>query len=176
MRPPKLASFLASCIGAVIKALSKVALGGICFICLVVIVNVAGRYFFRSPFLGTIEIVELGMVIIVSISVPFAALQGRHIRVDLLVSRLPKRFKGAVLSFGLLLSTAITALVTYQCIVVALSYIAKTGQVTHVLSIPYGPFRLMLAVGMLLLTLELLKHALGSAPEQEMRRDVRGDG
>jgi len=121
--------------------------------------------------MGTIEIVELVMVIIVSIAVPFTALQGRHIRVDLLTSRLPKRFKGAVLTLGLLLSTSIFGLVTYQCIVVALSYLVKTGQVTHVLSIPYVPFRFMLAVGMLLLTLELLKQAINTISGQEVRRD-----
>jgi TRAP-type C4-dicarboxylate transport system permease small subunit len=175
MRSHNLIVFLAKCIDAIIRAFSKIAFVGVCFTCLVVLLNVAGRYFFKSPFMGTIEIVELGMVIIVSFAVPFTALQGRHIRVDLLVSHLPKRLQGGVLTLGLLLSASIFGLVTYQCIVVALSYFVKTGEVTNVLSIPYVPFRFMLAVGMFLLTLELLKQAIDTVSNQEVRRDVKKD-
>jgi TRAP-type transport system small permease protein len=175
MRSLNLIVFFAKCVDATIRALSKIAFVAVCFICLIVLANVGGRYFFRSPFMGTIEIVELVMVIVVSVAVPFAALRDRHIRVDLIISRLPKRLKVAVLTLGLLLSTAIFGLVTYQCAVVALSYLVKTEQVTHVLSIPYVPFRFMLAVGMLLLTLELLKHAVNTILGQETGRDVKSD-
>lgn len=175
MRSQSLAVFLAHCIDAIIRASGKIAFVAVCFICLVVLSNVAGRYLFRSPFMGTIEIVELVMVIIVSAAVPFAALRGRHIRVDLLVSRLPKRVKRAVLALGLLLSTSIFGLVSYQCIIVAHSYLARTGEVTHVLSIPYVPFRFILAAGMLLLTLELLKQAIDTISNPEVRGNVKRD-
>ncbi|WP_319498775.1 TRAP transporter small permease [uncultured Cohaesibacter sp.] len=51
---------------------------------LLVTVSVIFRYAFNQPILGSQELVQMGMVVIVMLAMPFTASQSMHIRVDIL--------------------------------------------------------------------------------------------
>ena len=50
------------------------------------------RYFFNSPIPGTLEISEQTVIIITFLCLSFTAMQNRHIRTNVLVTRLPKKY------------------------------------------------------------------------------------
>ena len=54
----------------VTSTLGWVACAALYAIILIVIINVVGRYFFNQPILGTVEIVELVIVIFAFLAVP----------------------------------------------------------------------------------------------------------
>ena len=55
---------------------------------LLVSVSVFFRYVLNAPILGSQELVQIGMSLVVMLAMPYAALKGAHIRVDILDPRL----------------------------------------------------------------------------------------
>ena len=69
------------------RLLNRIALlGGLVLflIMLLVTISVIFRYVLNQPILGDQELVEIGMSLVVMMAMPFAALKGAHIRVDVL--------------------------------------------------------------------------------------------
>jgi TRAP-type C4-dicarboxylate transport system permease small subunit len=58
---------------------------------MLVVANIVGRYFFHHPVMGTVEIGSYLLLMIVGLGLGGAALERRHIKVDLLMDRLPKK-------------------------------------------------------------------------------------
>ena len=65
--------------------LSGLALFGVM---LIVTVSVIFRYVLNAPILGSQELIQIGMGVVVMLAMPYAALTGKHIQVDILDSRL----------------------------------------------------------------------------------------
>lgn len=61
-------------------------LGGLVLVALMLLVSwaVFARYVMNDPILGDTEIVQIGMSLVVMMAMPYAALTGAHIRVDIL--------------------------------------------------------------------------------------------
>jgi TRAP-type C4-dicarboxylate transport system permease small subunit len=152
----------------VIKYLSLVACSVLGIMVLLITGSVVLRLFFRAPLAGTVELVELMMVIIAIFAIPYTAVKRSHVRVDLVISRVSKR-TGAILgSITFFLGFAIFAAMTYESIINAVSYVQNLNDATSVLFIPFAPFRSILALGLLLTCLVLLTHVFRPlSPEEE---------
>lgn len=144
----------------VILGINYLAYLGIVFMALVIIANVIGRYFFRKPILGTVEIVEMAMIIIVFLAISFTDLYSGHVNVDILISKFPKPIQKTIAIVTNSLCLIIVGILTYKSFANAIDYIKTPGEVTSLLEIPLSPFRFIVAVGFLLLFFNLLTRTL----------------
>jgi len=125
-------------------------------IIIILVINVVGRFIFNKPLLGTVEIIEMGMVIVGFIAIPFASYKRSHVRVDFLVSYFPQKARLILSVIGFFLSFGITGIITYQSIILAIKYVHTLGQATPLLNIPYAPFRIFMAFGLLITCVKFL--------------------
>lgn len=138
------------------------------FMIIVIVINVIGRFFFRQPLRGTIELVELMTVVMVYSVLPYAELRRRSIHVDLVVSLFPRRAKAVLASIMCFAGTVFFIIMSFEAGELAWSNLFPSVLSTDTLSIPFAPFVLVIAIGSLLLGLEMLIHAFHPlSPEKE---------
>jgi TRAP-type C4-dicarboxylate transport system permease small subunit len=152
---------------SLIKGLSWIAYVFMALMILLVVAHVGSRFIFHSPLMGTIELIELMMVIIGFIAIPFAAMRRVHVTMDLITNRLPRKTRIVLGSFAFLLCFAITGVITYQSTLVAIDYAKQMDQGTPLLLIPYAPFRFILAFGFLVLSLKFLMDIFHPLPPEK---------
>jgi TRAP-type C4-dicarboxylate transport system permease small subunit len=105
--------------------------------------NIIGRSFFHFPVKATIEIGGYMLLIIVALGLGAAAVEGRHIKVDLVMDRLPKKTQLVIDTAMSLLSFVMLAITTW---VMAQSAMAPT-RYTAAVRIPDTPFKWVFAAG-----------------------------
>jgi TRAP-type C4-dicarboxylate transport system permease small subunit len=115
---------------------------------LLTVVDVTGRYFSRwfdwaSPISGTTEICKLMMVIIVFPALGWAALGRVHVKVDLLMTRLPPRVQAIVNAFTLLIALGTYVIITWRSFLES----AVVNRQTSLLELPFTPFYWIMSVG-----------------------------
>jgi len=155
----KVLSAIAGGIDSVIRSLASVACVVLGIMVLLVVSNVLGRFLFKQPLLGIVELVEMMMVIIGFFAIAYTALNRGHVRVDLVISRLSRRTQTILGSIAFFLSAGIFAIITYEGSVNTIYYIHHLKESSTVLSVPFAPFRFVMALGCLLLCLRLLVDA-----------------
>lgn len=87
IRPFKLLS-----VPSIVTASTLMAGVGVIAIMFVVIVDVIGRFAFTQPLPGGVEVAITIMAWVVFLSLAYPALKGTHIRMTLILNRLPKRY------------------------------------------------------------------------------------
>jgi TRAP-type C4-dicarboxylate transport system permease small subunit len=148
---------------------SWVGAGALVLMVLIVVANVVGRYLFRKPVLGAVEMVGLLTVITVFCVLAFTEAKGAHIVVDILVSRLHGRTKAILASIMALLGAVFFIIMGWQGWNLMLSNLSPFVRVTGVLSIPFAPFMLIMAFGFVLFGLELFVHVFNPASGKKRR-------
>jgi TRAP-type C4-dicarboxylate transport system permease small subunit len=154
-------------IHALVKVFAWVGACAGALMVIVIIINVAGRFFFRQPLRGTIELVEVLTVVMVYSVLPYAEMRRRSVHVDLVVSLLPRRAKGILASAMCFAGTVFFLVMSFEAGDVAWGNLFPSVLSTDTLSIPFAPFVLVIAVGSLLLGLEMLIHALDPLPRDK---------
>ena len=117
------------------------------------------RYLFNKPIMGSFELTEFMMAIIVSFSLANCALQKGHVRVDLLVSRLSERAQIVMNSLAYFAFLGLFALITWRIVPRAMEMM-EFNQVGLISRIPVPPFVLLVAVGTAVLCIVQLKNLL----------------
>jgi TRAP-type C4-dicarboxylate transport system permease small subunit len=117
------------------------------------------RKFFNAPILGSFEITEFLLVVLVFFAIPWAALKKSNVKVDLIVGRFPQRVQAAFSSVTCLLSLIITAFFGWYTIPQAI-YILRLHKVSEMLDIPFFPFYFMVAFGFFILLFVLLANLI----------------
>lgn len=120
--------------------------------------NILGRYIFKAPLLGTQEITELAIVIVVFLVVAYTEVRRAHVRVTVLVERFPRGVQIVIFSIMELISAVFVALLCWQAGVLMMTRLSPVIRHTDFLSIPIWPFMLVMALGWLLLSMQLLIH------------------
>jgi TRAP-type C4-dicarboxylate transport system permease small subunit len=145
---------------------SLMIVGGICLFLLMALVvgDAGGRYFFNAPISGVYEISEFYLMIpIVFLGLAQTQRLKAHVRVELLLERLPVTV-ARVLEVVFLLSTVIVfACITYVTARNGWNNIVLNRWTTGVVAIPTGPSWLILAFGSGIFTLRLAFDALAIA-------------
>jgi tripartite ATP-independent transporter DctM subunit len=158
----------ADCIDRVLKPVTQVAngigTGILLFMVLLLGVNVTLRYLLKQPIGGTVELEELMLVILVFFGVAYTAVQKRHVRIDLVISRVPHSVRAVVNSITSLLSLGLCSLIVWRGVVYALAE-WEQGAKSIVLQVPLFPFILLVAFGCALLGIALLVELLRSLAE-----------
>lgn len=147
--------FLSSWVSPISKGMNVIASVFLFCMMLLTITDVFLRKTFSKSILGTVEVTEFMMVIVVFFGLAHAEVLGRHVKVDLVMSRLNERTQGIVD-----IITQFTCFVLFGIITAAtLVYSIKMGaskEVSQDLWIPIYPFIYVVAVGCAVLSLALL--------------------
>jgi TRAP-type C4-dicarboxylate transport system permease small subunit len=120
----------------------------------IVCANVVGRSFWGAPVKGTVDIVSLLGAIIVGWAIAYTQVLKGHIRIDLLVQRLPPRIQYIIDSVIDLAGLALFALISWQTVIFAKANF-EVGELSEVLKLPITPFASVVAVGCIALTFVL---------------------
>jgi TRAP-type C4-dicarboxylate transport system permease small subunit len=117
--------------------------------------NVIGRYILKKPLLGEVDMVELSMAIFGGIAIFLTATRRSHIAVDVLTVKLSKHAQAVWNRIALLSGFVTWGAVAYLTFIDGLDRL-QTGACTATLNVPQGPFTLLLAVGLSLVSLTML--------------------
>jgi TRAP-type C4-dicarboxylate transport system permease small subunit len=149
-----------------VKWIGYVSLSGII---LITTVNVVGRYILKRPLLGEYDMVELGMAIFGGVAMLIAAIQRRHVSVDVLTVRFPKRTQVTLWRVASFMGFLTWGLLSYQAFLNGLDSL-ENGSRSATLRVPQGPFEIVLAISILLFCLTLLTQVFkpeGSEKEED---------
>lgn len=117
-------------------------------------IDVVGR-FFRRPFLGTMEISELALAVMVFLGWSYTQAEKSHISIDLFFNMLPKRLQKILDLIHPLFGIALLSLVAWQSVKYTLDAKASLME-TENLGIPFWPFHFMMFIGAITFCLQLV--------------------
>ncbi len=130
------------------------------FVMIMMVIDIILRNTVEKNVLGSYEMTEMAMVIIIFLGIPWTQSLKGHVKVPMFVEMLPKKVQYFLDGIVLILTAAFTAFMTYAAFTQAAKY-ATDGATTAVLLLPYSPFGYIFAFGMLLFTITLLFDAIG---------------
>jgi TRAP-type C4-dicarboxylate transport system permease small subunit len=141
----------------VTKIAGLVAIVALLIMMAIVVINVIGRGLFVSPILGTIEIVGLAGVFMISFAIGLAERDRAHVTVLIIVSRLPQWLQSlfAVVGFFLCLGVVV---ILFWAGVLQFWEAFTPGFETQALRVPKPPFVIVWLCGCVFLFGFLLKH------------------
>lgn len=107
-------------------------------------VSVIGRAFFASPILGDVELVQLGCAVVVTSFLPYTQFRRANIIVDFFTTGASAAAQRRMDALGVLLYTAVLALVTWRVAVGGIDIYAA-GERSMLMDLPlWIPYLLML--------------------------------
>lgn len=118
---------------------------------LLTVADVIG-YLFKAPIRGTPELSEFMMVIVVFLALAWCAITRQHVKVDLIVSRLPPMAQVILDSITLLLTLGIFVVITWQSLLESM----VVYDTTSLLRIPHTPFYWIMTTGLAVFCLAIL--------------------
>lgn len=116
-----------------------IGLLGLLLMMVITCIDVVGSKVFRSPLLGSIDMVVLAQIVAISFAASMALILGRHIEVEFFVKMLPRRVGAVISSFVLLLGLGLFMVIVWRLSVLGHSF-QTTGEYSATVHIPYYPF------------------------------------
>lgn len=116
---------------------------------------------FKFPIMGTDDITAFLMAILVSFGLAYCAVRKGHVRVELIVERLPIRVQAIIDTVTTFLSLGLCTLITWQGFVNMVS-VYNSGATSWTLNIITFPFAGVVAFGFAWFTLVLLADFLNA--------------
>lgn len=123
---------------------------------LMTVADVVLRYFFNAPILGSFEITEYLLVVIVFFALPWAALKRVNVRVDLIVGKFSSKLRAKFDAVTCVLSLIVTGFFAWYTVPQSI-YMFRLNSVSDMLEIPSWPFYFMVAFGFFLLFVVLIE-------------------
>jgi len=142
-----------------VGVLHSAGVGVLALLMLLTASDVTLRYVFNRPIIGSYDLTEYMMAIVVSFGLAYCAFFKGHVRVDLVVSHFPQRVQAVIDSTTGLLSVTLFSLITWQSFV-HMKLLFDCGLKSTVLLIPRFPFAGLVCMGSALLTIVLLANFL----------------
>jgi TRAP-type C4-dicarboxylate transport system permease small subunit len=102
-----------------------------------------------------VDVIEIGMVAVGFLGLSLCAMREMHVKVDLVVSLLPKRAQRIIVSFGYLIGLGICILLSWQAFQEGIA-VRELNTLSSTLEIPVFPFYWVVALGFALLCLAIL--------------------
>ncbi|WP_344820149.1 TRAP transporter large permease subunit [Microbacterium soli] len=159
-----------------ISSVSAIAAGiAIVILGLQIVADASGRTFFNVPLPGTLELVSnWWMVLAVFLGFGFTQFKGEHIRVTLLVEKLPVTWRTAVETVILAASLGIVGLLAYYLTVDAIDSVEAREMLAGSFPLPIWPIAVFMALGTWLYAAQLLVSLTSSlrAAKRERRSGV----
>ena len=143
---------------AINKASQIASIVAVVFLVAMMVLTVADvflRFFFHAPIQGTVELIQYFMVVAGFLGVAWCAIQGGHLKVDMIMDRLTSRFKGNTDSLTITLGMAVVAVVAWQGFEKA-QEVQLDKIASAFLDIPAYPFYLIVGISYSLLFLAMI--------------------
>jgi len=137
------------------KIVNRIASGVLFCMMLLTIADVFLRKVFSQSILGTVEVTEFMMVILLFFALAQTEVLNGHVRVDLIMSRFGERTQTLVDAITQLVCFLLFGLFTWSTLVYA-AKMRASGEVSQDLWLPVYPFIYVVALGCALLALSLL--------------------
>ena len=115
--------------------------------------DVVGR-FFSVPLVGTVEVTELIMGMMIYLAIGHTTFRRGHIRVDILIMRLPPKIRAFLDLVTLAIGTAFTGLICWRLFLQAASRV-DNNDITQIWEIPVWPVAFVMAIASILLVSSL---------------------
>lgn len=120
----------------------------------ITVADVLGRTIFNKSILGTFELTEYMLSMIVFSTIAWCAVAKSHIKVDIFTSHLNARAQLVITLITHTFSLGFVVVLTWQCFVEAL-FITQMGKSSTMLDVPAHPFYWLMSIGFLLLSMQL---------------------
>ncbi|MBU2548713.1 MAG: TRAP transporter small permease [Proteobacteria bacterium] len=118
--------------------------------------DVIGSKLFNRSVPATVELTETLMVALVFGGLAYAQVQRRHVRVEFLAMRMPRRIRALMNLFSVLIGSGFFILMTWQCAIYF--WFSWTNQETDtgLYRFPIYPAKLIMLIGSALMTIQLM--------------------
>jgi C4-dicarboxylate transporter DctQ subunit len=126
------------------RSLEWIGVIGILLMFLVNFIDVVGAKLFLWPFPGATEVIGFSQIVAIAPAIAFALLLDRHIRVEFIVMRLPRRIRGIICSISSFLGLVIFVLILWQSYLYGQS-LQRAGEIGSTSHIPFYPFAYFIA-------------------------------
>jgi len=137
------------------KIVNRIASGVLFFMMLLTIADVFLRKVFSQSILGTVEVTEFMMVILLFFAVTQTEILDGHVKVDLIMSRFGERTQAMTDMITQFVCFLLFGLFTWSTLVYA-AKMRASGEVSQDLWLPVYPFIYVVALGCALLAFSLL--------------------
>lgn len=137
---------------------------GILLMFLVNFIDVLGAKLFLWPVPGATEVISFSQVLAIAPAIAYTLLLGRHIRVEFILDRFPKRIRATITSISSFLSFILFVLILWQSYLYGVS-LQKAGEIGSTSHIPFYPFAYLIAFCCLPVCLVFLMEVLKSLNE-----------
>jgi TRAP-type C4-dicarboxylate transport system permease small subunit len=117
------------------SALTWIATAVFCVVLLCIILNVIGRATHVFSINGIIEIVQYGMLVVMSIALARTGFKGQHVRVSMFSDMMSEKPRAVTVMLEMLISAAVFGAAVYVCITLVVSA-AAAGRITDTHRIP----------------------------------------
>lgn len=118
--------------------------------------DVIGRYFFLRPVKGAYELVGFLLLCAATWGMAYCQVQGRHIKVTFLVEKLSPRIQSIITILSHFIGFAVSGVMVWQVVKLGIGYFIEHAS-SETLGMPYAPFAVILAIGMVMLAISLVK-------------------
>ncbi|MEL7564357.1 MAG: TRAP transporter small permease [Dehalobacterium sp.] len=151
----KIAASIKSFVYLVSRFLNYIAMGILMLMMLLIIADIFMRNVLNSPILGSFELVEYMMAVVIFFFFPNGQVRKGNISVDMFINKMPDRVRSFFLSINYLICTVIFFLMSKKTMEETIESFTR-ADLSATLSIPHWPFVLAATIGMFMLTLVLL--------------------
>jgi TRAP-type C4-dicarboxylate transport system permease small subunit len=139
----------------------------------IMVLSVIGRHT-QIPLPGSVEIIEVLIVIVASTSLLVATVQNTHASAKLFIDRLSPTLRHVVEKCGYLFGACFSLALLVGNVWLILDYWPVT-EASHLLSIPIIPFRVLLSTILFIITLLLLRRLFSSETDNKPLPGADGD-
>jgi len=157
----RLAGYLDTVVRPVSRRMNIFAAGLIVVMVLWIVVDVSGRFFFRSPLKGTLEFEQFMLAIVVFWAAAYCQIEKKHVSINILMSRLSESAQAVIDSFTYIFTLVVTSLITWQTTIYAINVFA-TKEVTFSANVWKWPSVALIVLGAGLFSLVLVSDLLQS--------------
>ncbi len=140
----------------IINVLSRImnymAMGVLVLMMLLTVSDVLMRFLFRNPIMGSTELIEVMMALVVFLALAWGAVTREHLKVDLVISRLSPKAQAIVDSFTVSMGLGIVAIITWRSFLDSMDVQTSSA----LLKFPMYPFHWIMSLGFAMLCLAMI--------------------
>jgi len=150
--------------GSFSRSLEWLGVIGFLLMFLVNLIDVVGAKLFLWPLPGSVEIISFSQIVAIAPAIAFTLILGRHIRVEFIVDRFPKRIRAAITSISSFFSLILFVLILWQSYLYGVS-LQRAGEIGSTSHLPFYPFAYLIAFCSIPVCLVFLMEVLKSLNE-----------
>ena len=143
---------IASVVNPVAYWIGSLGAGVLAIMMVLTTADVLLRHMFNRPIIGTFELTEYMMAMLVAFTIGYCAVNRGHVNVDLVITRIPERPRAIIGIFTDLICIIFFSLITWKSFRQAI-ILQGSGSVSPALLIPVFPFVYIISIGFGLLAL-----------------------